>query len=275
MSQLFASGGQSIEPLASASVFSMSIQDWFPLGLTGSISLLSKGLWRVFSGTTVEKHPCGIYDIKKRSLSALSVTWRRKRNSLGLISWELCWYTDKDSLHGQSLARLFWVPLTQRNMCVLRMMSRKGWSHTLMSFSMCHQSSESLMVPWEGEGVTRMLLWDETPGGSSECLPTRTPPGPTETWTKTNIISNSSRLHPLGTLGPSKCPPQKLKAARRTDNGFQRPLRTGSQLLASVRREKSDRRQSDGAGWCHMDQHFISLTLLSPHHLLPTLSFSL
>ena len=45
VSQLFASGGQSIEPLASASVFSMSIQGWFPLGLTDSISLLSKGLW--------------------------------------------------------------------------------------------------------------------------------------------------------------------------------------------------------------------------------------
>ena len=166
-------------------------------------------------------------------------------------------------------------PSDTRNMCVLRMMSRKGWSHTLVAFSTCRLSSESPLVPWEGGGATRMLVWDEIPGGSSESLPTRTPPGPTETWTKANIISNSSRLHPLGTLGPSKCPPQKLKAARRTDFGFQRPLRTGSQLPASVRPEKSDRRQSGGAGWCHMDQRFISLTLLSPHHLLPTLSFSL
>ena len=54
MSQFFASGGQSIE--ASASVFKMNIQDWFPLGLPGLISLLSKGLSRVFSSTTVRKH---------------------------------------------------------------------------------------------------------------------------------------------------------------------------------------------------------------------------
>ena len=49
MSQLFASGSQSIVALASASVLPMSIQDWFPLGLTGWISLQSKGLSRVFS----------------------------------------------------------------------------------------------------------------------------------------------------------------------------------------------------------------------------------
>ena len=48
MSQFFTSGGQSIEASASASVFPMNIQDWFPLRLTGLISLQSKGLWRVF-----------------------------------------------------------------------------------------------------------------------------------------------------------------------------------------------------------------------------------
>ena len=56
MSQLFTSGGQSIEALASASVLPMNIQDWFPLGLTGLISLLSKRLTRVFISTTVWKH---------------------------------------------------------------------------------------------------------------------------------------------------------------------------------------------------------------------------
>ena len=54
MSQLFASGGQSIG--ASASVLPMNIQDWFPLGFTGLISLQSKGLSKVFSNTTVQKH---------------------------------------------------------------------------------------------------------------------------------------------------------------------------------------------------------------------------
>ena len=56
MSQLFASGGQSIGVSASTSVLPMNIQDWFPLQLTGWISLESKGLSRVFSNITVQKH---------------------------------------------------------------------------------------------------------------------------------------------------------------------------------------------------------------------------
>ena len=55
MSQ-FSSCGQSIGASASASVFPMNIQDWCPLGWTGWISLQSKGLSRVFSNTTVQKH---------------------------------------------------------------------------------------------------------------------------------------------------------------------------------------------------------------------------
>ena len=55
-SQFFASGGQSIGASASASVLKMNTQDWFPLGWTGWISLQSKGLPRVFSNTTVQKH---------------------------------------------------------------------------------------------------------------------------------------------------------------------------------------------------------------------------
>ena len=56
MSQFFASGGWSIGTSASASVPPMDIQDWFPLGWTGWISLQSKGLSRVFSNITVQKH---------------------------------------------------------------------------------------------------------------------------------------------------------------------------------------------------------------------------
>ena len=56
MSQFFASGGQNFGVSASASVLPMNIQDWFPLGWTGLISLQSKGLSRVFSNTTVPKH---------------------------------------------------------------------------------------------------------------------------------------------------------------------------------------------------------------------------
>ena len=56
MSQLFVSSGQSTVVSASASVLPMNNQDWSPLGWTGWISLQSKGLWRVFSNTTVQKH---------------------------------------------------------------------------------------------------------------------------------------------------------------------------------------------------------------------------
>ena len=56
MSQFFTSGGQSIGVSASKSVLPMNIQDWFPLELTGGISLESKGLSRVFSNNTVQKH---------------------------------------------------------------------------------------------------------------------------------------------------------------------------------------------------------------------------
>ena len=59
MNQLFASGGQS-----SASVLPMNIQDWFPFGLTGLISLQAKGLSRVFSNITVQKHRSAFFMVQ-------------------------------------------------------------------------------------------------------------------------------------------------------------------------------------------------------------------
>ena len=56
MSRFFSSGGQRFGASASASVLPMNIRDWFPLRWTGWISLQSKGLSRVFSNTTVQKH---------------------------------------------------------------------------------------------------------------------------------------------------------------------------------------------------------------------------
>ena len=73
-SQLFASGGQSTGSSASASVFPMRIQGWFPFRLIGLISSLSKGLSRVFSSTTVQKH---------QFFSALPSLWS---SSLSLFS---------------------------------------------------------------------------------------------------------------------------------------------------------------------------------------------
>ena len=56
MSQVFIWGGQNIRVSALASVLPMNTQDWSPLGLTGWISLQSKGFSRIFSNTTVQKH---------------------------------------------------------------------------------------------------------------------------------------------------------------------------------------------------------------------------
>ena len=56
VSSLYQTAKESVGVSVSASVLPMNIQDWFPLGLTGLISLLSKGLSRVFSNTTVQKH---------------------------------------------------------------------------------------------------------------------------------------------------------------------------------------------------------------------------
>ena len=68
--QFFTSGGRSIGVSASASVLPMNIQDWFPLGWTGWISLQSKGLSRVFSNTTIQKHPffrCSVFFMVQHS----------------------------------------------------------------------------------------------------------------------------------------------------------------------------------------------------------------
>ena len=80
MSQFFTSGGQSIGASASASVPPLNIQDLFPLGLTGLISLQSKGLSRVFCNTTVQKHRFWSHHVKANR-------WRNKGNSDRLFSW--------------------------------------------------------------------------------------------------------------------------------------------------------------------------------------------
>ena len=74
MSQFFASGGQSIGASALASVLPVNIQDWFPLGLTGWISLKSKGLSRVFSNTIIQKHQFFSAQLSSQSNSHIH-TW--------------------------------------------------------------------------------------------------------------------------------------------------------------------------------------------------------
>ena len=74
VSQLFAWGGQSIGVSASASVLLMNTQDWSPLGRTGWISLQSKGLSRVFSNPTVQKHQFFSAQLSSQSNSHIH-TW--------------------------------------------------------------------------------------------------------------------------------------------------------------------------------------------------------
>ena len=91
MSWLFPSGGQSIGASASASVLPMSIQDWFLLGLTDLISLLPKGLSRVFSNTTVQKHQFFSAQPSLWSNSHI-YTWLWKYNSFHYL--DLCWQSN-------------------------------------------------------------------------------------------------------------------------------------------------------------------------------------
>ena len=87
----FASGGQSIGASASASVLPMRFQVWFPLGLTGLI-LVSKGLSRVFSGTTIQKHQFFGAQPSLWSNSHIS-TWLVERQILRNICL-YCWQSD-------------------------------------------------------------------------------------------------------------------------------------------------------------------------------------
>jgi len=76
MSQFFTSGGQSIGVSASASVLPMNIQGWFPLGLAGWMSLQSKGLSRVFSNTTVQKHQFFSAQLSFPTLTSMYDYWK-------------------------------------------------------------------------------------------------------------------------------------------------------------------------------------------------------
>ena len=79
MSQLFASEGQNIGVSASKSVLPMNTQDWYPLGWTSWISLQSKGLSRVFSNTTVQKHQFFGAQLYSPTLTSIHDYWKNHR----------------------------------------------------------------------------------------------------------------------------------------------------------------------------------------------------
>ena len=91
MNQFFASGGQNIGVSTSASVLPMNIQDWFPLGWTGWISLQSKGLSGVFSNTTVQKHRSSALGfLYSPTLTFICDSW--KNHSVNKM--DLCWQSN-------------------------------------------------------------------------------------------------------------------------------------------------------------------------------------
>ena len=84
MSQVFATYSQSIGVSDSTSVLPMNIQDWFPLGWTGWISLQSKGLSRVFSNNTVQKHQFFGAQLSCSTLTSIHDYWKK---TITLTRW--------------------------------------------------------------------------------------------------------------------------------------------------------------------------------------------
>ena len=96
MSWLFTSGSQSIGVSVSASVLPMNIQDWFPLRLTGLISLQSRELSRVFSNTTVQKHQfLGLSLLYGQTLTSIHDYW--ENHSFDYMN--LCWQSNIYVIH--------------------------------------------------------------------------------------------------------------------------------------------------------------------------------
>ena len=89
MIQLFTSGGQSFGVSASTSILPMNTQDWSPLGWTGWISLQSKGLSRVFSNPTVQKHQLLSF-LYSPTLTSIHDYWKNHT----LDSTDLCWQSN-------------------------------------------------------------------------------------------------------------------------------------------------------------------------------------
>ena len=87
MSQLFPWGGQSIGVSASASVLPMNTQDWSPLGWTGWTSLQSKGLSRVFSNTTVQKHFSALSFLHSPTLTSILIVYTISGHSFFWTFW--------------------------------------------------------------------------------------------------------------------------------------------------------------------------------------------
>ena len=141
----FTSGGQSVRVSASASVLPMNIWDWFYLGLTGLISLQSKGLSRVFSNTTVQKHQ---FFCVQFSLWSISHPYMTTGKTIALTRW--IFVSKAMSLFFNMLSR-FVIAFLQRSKhlsiswlqspfaVILEPKKIKSVTVSMVSLSMCHE----------------------------------------------------------------------------------------------------------------------------------------
>ena len=132
MSQLFTWGGQSIGISASASVLPMNIQDWFPLGWTLWISLQSKGLSRVFSNTTVQKHQFfGLSFLHSPTLTSIHNYWKNHS-----FEMDLCWQSNVKSVVAYQLKSIMCIYFSNRTLSprsLVKTSKQYKWSYEPMS----------------------------------------------------------------------------------------------------------------------------------------------
>ena len=141
MSQFFTSSGQNIR--TSASVFPMNIQGWFPLGLTGLISLQSKGLSRIFSNTIVQKHQFFTTQLSLWSSSHIH-TWLLEKTIA--LTIQTC-VSKVMSLLFNMLSRFVIAFLLRSKCCVSCMYRPKWYSYTSVQFSSVAQLCLTLCGP--------------------------------------------------------------------------------------------------------------------------------
>ena len=157
MSPFFTSGGQNIE--ASPSVLPMKIQDWFPLGLTGLISLQSKGLSRVFSNITVQKHQFFGAQLSIWSISHIH-TW---------LHSELLLSCEKEGNHfiRDNMGRLWghcakWNLSDRKRQIMYCYHLSLGWEDPLEKEMAIHCSILAWRMPWTiyiVHGVAKSQTW--------------------------------------------------------------------------------------------------------------------
>ena len=175
MSQFFPSSGQSIGVSASASVLPMGIQDWSPLGWTGWISLQSKGLSRVFSNTTVQKHQFFGAQLSLVQLShpymttgkLIAMTKHLEGQCIVLV-WEHCTEQDRDS----SFPHGAYIPATETDNNYERENEVTAWARVAKGTSLICAVGNASLRKWEGwvrVHKVRGETWRKCSKGQEQC----------------------------------------------------------------------------------------------------------